>query len=151
MPETLFADVEETPIITMYRPWANWVALGWKSVESRKHRKFASLAGRRIGILASKEWDESALEQARPYLDSWKYEETLRWKRKVESMVLCTVFARAHRRLVRDDAPEALIECESVERYGLILTEIRILDPFVAMKGAQGIRYAVLPEGKPIC
>lgn len=148
---SLFENVpEETPIITMWRPWANWVALGWKSIESRTHRKLASLAGRRIGILAGAKWDDEALVLARPYLDDWKLEETGLWKRKVESMVLCTAFVRAHRRLVPDDEREALIEC-TTERFGLILEDVEILSPFVEMKGAQAIRYAVLPKGEPLC
>ena len=54
--------------ITLWQPWASFVAWGWKTIETRGHRMFASLVGERIAIHAGKKWDERAVLVAEPYL-----------------------------------------------------------------------------------
>ena len=43
----------EIPCISLWQPWASLIALGWKTVETRGHNRFACLAGRRIAIPAA--------------------------------------------------------------------------------------------------
>ena len=56
------------PIITLYPPWAIWVGLGWKTIETRTHPRFRSLVGKTIGIHSAIKWDETAIDAARPFL-----------------------------------------------------------------------------------
>jgi hypothetical protein len=55
---------EPIPIISLWQPWAQWVALGWKLIESRTHNRFKSLLTKRIGIHASAKWDAEWSMQA---------------------------------------------------------------------------------------
>ena len=54
--------------ITLWQPWASWVAWGWKTVETRIHNRFRSLAGERIAIHAGRHWDGNALKVAQLYM-----------------------------------------------------------------------------------
>jgi len=44
--------------ISLWQPWAAWIALGWKSIETRTHGRFAQLKGERIAIHAAKKFDK---------------------------------------------------------------------------------------------
>lgn len=138
----------KTPIISMWRPWANWVALGWKTIESRTHQRFASLVGHRIGIHASAKWDEDAIEFAAKYLTPEQIEETILWQRGISQAVICTVFSRSIRKLTEADESGALIECRTT-RYGLFLEEPKPILPAIPMKGYQGIWRADLNQTPP--
>lgn len=49
-------------VITLWQPWATWVVLGWKTIETRLHPRFASLAGQVIGIHAGLKFDDLAMD-----------------------------------------------------------------------------------------
>jgi len=129
----------ETPIISLWMPWANWVALKWKPIETRKHRRFASLVGKRIGIHASVKWDDSAIEAARPYLQEWQILQTERFLR-IGGAIICTAMVKEFRPLTEYDEDDALIECRSVQRYGLRLDDVQIIEA-IPCKGKQGVWY----------
>jgi hypothetical protein len=128
-----------TEIISMWRPWADWVMLGWKPIETRTHARFAKLAGKRIGIHAAKHWDGNALDLAAPYLTPDQIRHTCQVLTKEPSGVLLgTVFVEQHRLLGVGDSWGALIECET-RRFGLIVSvPIRLAIP-LPMRGHQGI------------
>lgn len=142
------------PIISLWQPWAQWVALGWKTIETRTHHKFAGLAGKRIAIHAALKWDKSAIEAARPYLSNEQLAAHLGAYTGAEPVmmastgavigargnVICTAFVKEHRALGPADAKAALIECESVPRFGLVLEDIQIIQ-FIPARGKQGIWY----------
>ena len=142
-------DDPSLPVISLWMPWANWVMLGWKSIETRLHPRFAGLAGKRIAIHAAQKWDDNALATAKPYLT---YEQHAQSEGFLHTggAILGTVEVSAHRSLHEEDAKCALIECSSVQRYGLILYSPQIIEAIPA-KGRQGIWYIpardVLPEG----
>lgn len=129
--------MNDMPIISLWRPWANWVQLEWKIIETRTHRRFAGLAGKRIGIHASLRWDLSAVAAATPYLT---FEQRTKSLPNIGGAINCTAFVEDHRKLTAEDSRLALIDCESTERYGLILKDIKIIEP-IACKGRQGIFY----------
>lgn len=135
-----------TPVISLWQPWAQWVVLGWKPIETREHPRFETLAGKRIGIHAALKWDKTAIHVARPWLTDEQFHETMEMFRTSHhdgGKILGTVFVKEHRLLDPDDAPAALIECETL-RYGLILTEpIKFAEP-VPCKGRQAIFHAAL-------
>jgi len=61
---------ETIPAISLAQPWASWVALGWKTIETRCHNGFAGLVGRRLAICASKTWDREALDVADVFMSA---------------------------------------------------------------------------------
>lgn len=138
-----------TPCISLWQPWAQWVVLGWKTIETRTHPRFESLAGKRIGIHAAKVWDKQAIHIARSYLTDEQFEQTYQLLQESQhnslgGKVLGTVFVNEHRLLDTDDAPAALIECQTV-RFGLLLRDpIQLAVPF-PVTGRQGIFHVQLP------
>jgi len=140
------------PIISLWQPWAQWVALGWKQIETRTHSKFKGLVGKRIGIHAALRWDRDALALAQPFLTTEQLAATrfppygvLGALSDAPGKVICTAFVREHRALMLGDSKAALIECIT-PRYGLVLEDIQII-PFIPARGKQGIWY--LPRKTP--
>jgi len=131
--------LEGIPIISLWRPWGNWVALQWKPIETRLHKRFASLVGKRIGIHLSVKWDKTAIEQARPYLTPEQIAKTEDFLR-IGGAVICTALVKEFRKLTADDSQAALIDCGGVERYGLILEDVQSIEA-IPCKGRQGIFY----------
>jgi len=44
--------------ISLWQPWATFVAIGWKTIETRTHQKFNSLIGQSIAIHATMKIDK---------------------------------------------------------------------------------------------
>jgi hypothetical protein len=129
---------DKLPIISLWMPWANWVMLEWKPIETRTHKRFAGLVGKRIGIHASIKWDHSAISAARPYLTAEQIVQTESFLR-IGGAILGTALVTEHRRLTADDSQGALIECKT-ERYGLFLSDVKV-EPVIPCRGKQGIWY----------
>lgn len=128
-------------IISLWQPWSNWVALGWKTIETRTHSRFRGLVGQRIGIHSALKWDEHALNAASPYLREDQILETESFLR-LGGAVICTALVEDFRFLEPGDAPSALIECDTF-RTGLFLRDVEVI-PLVCMRGRQGIWKASL-------
>src|SRR5512142_1369611 len=112
------------PVISLWMPWANWISLGWKPIETRTHKRFSSLVGKRIGIHASLRWDNDAIRLASPYLTQVQVLRSEKMLR-IGGAIICTAMVSEFRTLSQDDEQDSLIECRSVKRYGLVLTDIR--------------------------
>lgn len=121
--------------ISLWQPWAQWVALGWKKIETRTHNRFASLVGERIAIHAAIKVDGKALAEAERWLSDYQFHQTAYFPS--ESGVLCTVEVTASRLLTTADESHALIECVT-PRHGLFLTDPQPLRR-PEIKGRQGI------------
>jgi hypothetical protein len=126
--------------ITLYQPWASWIALGWKIIETRTHPRFQSLEHQRIAIHAGLKYDRHALSVAGEYLNDEQFKQHAfnngyRWPHGV---IVCTVYVWRHARCVSDDSAGALIECVT-PRYGLFLRDIEPLKPVVHCNGQRGI------------
>lgn len=130
------------PVISMYGPWANWVGLGWKTIETRRHDRFRCLVGRRIGLHVALKWDEKALSLAAPYLTEDQVDQTLRML-KVGGAICWTASVANGRWLNSLDSREAMIDC-GVPRFGLILRDVQVIEG-VPCKGRQGIWYHDVP------
>ena len=140
-------DLKRIPIITLWLPWCFWIALGWKTIESRSHDRFSSLKGKTIGIHVGKKWDETALDQAKEYLSKIKnyinpvdHTEMIR-ENNIKSCIICTAYVEGFRELKKEDSQKALIDCEHTKRYGLLLSDVKSLDKWIHVKGHQGIWY----------
>jgi hypothetical protein len=130
----------EIPVISLWMPWAKWVMLAWKPIETRTHQRFACLRGKWIGIHATDKWDETAIDSARPYLQEWQIKMTESF-RDIHGCLLGTIYCINYRPLTPADEHLALIECKSVQRYGLILSNPFSMEKPIPAKGKQGIWY----------
>ncbi len=130
----------EYPVITLWQPWTSWIAEGWKTIETRTHRKFSCLAGRRILIHAGSHWDRDAIDAARNYLTPEQIARTSEFY-GVFGKILCSAWVNGHLECCKEDERKALIECRSIRRYGLWLSNIKKIEPPILTKGKQGIWY----------
>lgn len=121
------------PVITLYQPWATWVADGLKLIETRTHNRFGSLLGKTIFIHAGLTTDKHALPNK--YLNGRPYSEP------VNGVLLCTAFVKSVGKLSGMHSERAMIDCDTVERFGLYLTDIKKLDNPIPIKGEMGIWY----------
>lgn len=138
MSESLPPDL---PCITLWNPWAAWVRDELKPIESRTHRRFACLVGKRIGIHAGVRHDIHAVNFARRWITLPKV------NNYVGGCLICTVFVEDARPLTAADEAGALIECTSTKRFGLFLQDVRKLAEPIEMKGGRGIFYPFRKKG----
>jgi hypothetical protein len=125
--------------ISMWQPWASWVAWGWKTIETREHSRFACLVNQRIAIHAAKRLDRRALREAAPFLCGSQVFQMVEQKDSLPyGAIICCAFVTEHRLLTLNEAPCALIEC-ATPRFGLFLTDVVPLDKPVSARGFQGI------------
>jgi hypothetical protein len=136
--------VKRIPVISLWGPWAQWVALTWKPIETRTHQRFASLVGKRIGIHVAVKWDDSALKLAEPYLSNFQISHTMEFLR-LGGAIICTAFVSEHRELTNADSKNALIHCTNEpKRYGLFLEDVWEVEA-IPCRGKQGIWYYDFP------
>lgn len=130
------------PIITLYPPWSNWVGLGWKTIETRLHQRFRSLAGRQIAIHSALRWDPAAIDLARPYLSPSQLSDSAGFLH-AGGRISWLGFVREFRPLTTADSPAALIDCSpaSPARWGLVLEAVRALPSPIPARGNRGIWY----------
>ncbi len=133
-----------TPCITLYSPWAYWVAFGWKTIETRTHDKFKSLVGKRIGIHVAQKYDKYAIDAAKTYITQEQIIVTEKFL-KVNGLIICTAFVENFRELEDEDSKNAMIECAYTKRYGLFLKDVNLIEA-IPFSGKQGIWYAELPN-----
>ena len=127
----LLGQKEPLLCISLWQPWAQWIILGWKTIETRLHPRFEKLAGKRIGIHAAHCWDRQGITAAREYLTPEQISQTY-------EMLAARKRDGGHRLTEPEDAPRALIECET-HRYGLFLRDhLKFSTPIPAI-GRQGI------------
>lgn len=130
------------PIITLWQPWCYWILLGWKTIETRLHDRFKGLVRKNIIIHAGKKWDNTAIDQAKKWLSPYQIKVTNEYKKVKSGFLVCYAHVFAFRRCTKYDSESALIDCENTERYGLVLSNIRlILNNDFEVKGHQGIWY----------
>ena len=136
------------PAISLWRPWADWVVLGWKTIETRTHTRFHRLGEKPtwVAIHASQRWDKSALEAAGPWLTAYQKEWTagVIRSRDVGGSVIGLVKVVAFGPLDAGHEKASLIECASTQRYGLHLEDATPLPPF-PVRGQRGLFRVRLP------
>lgn len=121
------------PVITMYQPWATWVADELKLIETRTHNRFSGLLKKNVLIHAGQVTDKKALPN--PYLKGRIYSEP------INGFILCEAFVNRFGKLSGIHSEMAMIDCETVERFGLYLTDVKKLDTPIPEKGEMGIWY----------
>jgi len=134
--------------ITLWQPWATWIAMGWKTIETRTHNRLASLVDQRIAIHAGKKLHIEAYDIAGPYIQDKRKPPDLHIDSYVPGVVVCTAMVAEARPLDAQDSAAALCDC-SRDLYGLVLTDIQPLAPPPAAKGHQGIWEWTDPAATP--
>jgi hypothetical protein len=126
------------PVITLYQPWATFVIIGLKTIETRLHPKLKSLAGKTIGIHAGMKYDDS--DEWVPYVT--EEEQMLCGKAQyIHGAILGTALVTSFGQLDKTHSKRALIDCENTLRYGLLLSQIEKWEAPVSAKGDMGIWY----------
>lgn len=146
-------------VITLWQPWASFIALGWKTIETRDHDRFKNLVGETIGIHAGNVWDKNWFKLTIPYLTREQrlltitvHQEFKKGDNEFKGKILCTAKVDATRLLLPDDSKDALIYCPDDlynRRFGLFLKDIKPIH-HVAVKGKRGIWNYEFKEGELI-
>jgi len=132
--------------ISLWQPWATFVVLGWKTIETRTHSRFKSLAGQRIAIHAARAVDKSGawfdfLPTGLGGLEA-KYTETLITMSR--STIVCTATVTVMRWAPNVDFKEReewnrQAMCEVGGKFCLFLEDIKPLKENPPLRGRQGI------------
>jgi len=127
------------PAVTLWQPWASWIARGLKTIETRGHNRFRALVGRRIAIHAGRTFDDEAARLAAPWLGAEQRERAAEGPFPLGCIVATAEIAQ-HRPLTRADSAAALCPC-GVGLFGLVLTDVLAVDPPVYCRGGRGVWY----------
>lgn len=127
-------------VISLHQPWASWVTLGWKTIETRTHDRFKGLVGQTIGIHAAKHWDNEWREKAGDTISVMRKYQTSNnlLINAPRGFIIATAFVDDFRLLKDNDSIQALCDCGGDDLFGLILSNIAQIEP-IPMKGSQGI------------
>lgn len=126
--------------ITLWQPWAQWVAERFKTIETRTHDRFRNLAGQRIAIHAAQKFEVFPSAWKEYWSVNGKFSgETWNRAKKNRGVILCTVLVERVGWLDGSHSAAAMIDCENVKRFGLFLTDVKILENPIPWKGQQGI------------
>lgn len=128
------------PAISLWQPWAQWVALGWKPIETRTHRRFLPLLGKEICIHAARKWDMKALSIAKKYLTEHQVNQTILMD-ELEPSIVGTARVYYMGELDEHDSQYALCDCSVPGLWGLYLSAIKKFEKPIPCKGHQGIFY----------
>jgi hypothetical protein len=136
--------------ITLWQPWASFIAWGWKSIETRTHIRFRHLIGQTIGIHAGLHWDKDWKLLAGKYLAENQIKKIYDLKgdfqqnifcntndSNIRGSIICTAWVESFDKLEKYHSTRALIDCEFTTRFGLFLPVINIIQP-IPIKGHQG-------------
>lgn len=133
--------------ISLWRPWAEWIVLGYKTIETRRHTRFRGLCGQVVAIHATEKWDEAGYQAAKRWLTPEQIANTEKLRGKLPGRVIGSVFFDRCNWCRIEDEPGALIECTTL-RFGHFLKHPHRIEPFEA-KGRQGIFTVELPCQTP--
>ncbi len=134
--------------ISLHQPWATFVAMKWKTIETRCHSRFSSLVGQRIAIHAAKKIDNAAffneflLEKITP--SPLQVENFIRWVVLCRGRVICTarvVDARWAPNVDVDVREEWMKRamCETAGKFCLFFEDIHPITKKLGWIGRQGI------------
>ena len=132
--------------ISLWQPWATFVSVGWKTIETRTHQRFKGLVGQRIAIHATMKVDRLGewTEHLRPdlsTLDSFNLDRLIGMSR---GTIVCTATVTAARwapnvGFVEREEWNRQAMCEVGGKFCLFLEDIKPLRIRIPFRGRQGI------------
>lgn len=126
------------PVLTLYQPWASFIILGWKTIETRTHDKFRSLEGKTIGIHSGQTYDRA--KSCFDFLEPHQHE-IAKGGNFPRGVLLGTAQVHKFDLLDGSDSWEALIDCDVIRRYGLYLANVNAFEVPIPVSGSMGIWY----------
>ena len=134
---------EQMQAITLWQPWASFIAWGFKLIETRTHNRFRCLVGQRIAIHAGLRFDETAEQRARAWMGDQQWHQLQAYLARdgyPRLQIVCSAYVLASRRLTAQDSSLALCDCGGGDLYGLRLSYVRPPRSMLAsIRGHQGI------------
>lgn len=138
--------MKNLPVITLIQPWASWVAMGWKTGETRTStRLLKQLEGKYFLVHAGKGWDKDwdvCLTFMNREQREWAL--TTNFSTLPSGQILALALGGKMRPMTKDDEPLALIESflpAPLVRWILPLERVEPLEKPVPARGQQGIWY----------
>jgi hypothetical protein len=131
--------------ISLWQPWATFVTLKWKTIETRDHAGFFSLVGQRIAIHAAKRFDKTAALSLVKYrqLSPMEVINLCTYIKLNRGKILCTAVVRTAGWSTSFKHPREELEkqamCDIEGKYLLFLEGIRPVYPEPVFRGCQGI------------
>jgi hypothetical protein len=129
--------------ITLWQPWASFIAWGFKLIETRTHNRFRCLAGQQIAIHAGLWFDETAELRAMDWLgdEAWhRLQAYLLRDGYPRQQIVCSAHVAEGRPLTAKDSPLALCDCSGGGLFGLRLAGVRTpRRVLAAIPGHQGV------------
>lgn len=125
------------PAITLWNPWATWIWMALKTIETRRHNRLRSLAGQWVAIHASKRWDDDAFDAAGMLGQTLAAREAHRMRPNHAGRIVCMARVAEHRRLSAEDSVRAMCPAEGL--FGLCFDRIARMTRPIAVCGHQGI------------
>jgi hypothetical protein len=124
--------------ISIYQPWASWIAEGFKTIETRTHSRFRGLVDQRIAICSTKKIDTRAGSLALPYTTIAGVINSLEYL-DLRGVILCTAWVYKVGWLEGEHSKAAMIDCEKTRRFGLFLNNIEKLEKPIPVIGRLGV------------
>ena len=132
--------------ITLWQPWATFVAIDWKTIEARTHQRFKGLVGQRIAIHAARkidrlsEWVEH-VPPGRKVLDGFNLDTLIDMSC---GTIVCTATVTAARWAPNVDFVEreewnSKSLCEVAGKFCLFLEDVKPLKIRIPFRGRQGV------------
>jgi hypothetical protein len=134
--------------ISVWQPWAQLIAEGYKIIETRTHERFKGLIGRTIAIHAAQKLDVNFYDITEKYLteDMQRFMLNPESRRRIfenRGTIVCTVHVNLTRWLDMTDSKKALCDCynngNGGRLFGLFLDDVRMLKKPFHCKGQQGV------------
>jgi len=135
--------------ISLHQPYATFIAMKWKKIETRYHSRFKCLVGERIAIHAAKKvvpitsFMCECLPLNGTYHDIVKINNIVRFMEMCRGKILCTALVTRARWAPNIDFDfrkewNKQAMCEVAGKFLLFLDEIEPIDP-IPFRGHQGI------------
>lgn len=138
--------------ISLHEPYASFIMLGWKTIETRLHDKFRSLENQKIIIHRTQTFimphqadyfQYMSKEQQDQFVNYWKKEtgENVNKLKKLTPKILGTVEVYKFDLLNESHSKLAMVDCKHTKRFGLFLRRPKEFINQIEFKGRQGIFY----------
>lgn len=139
------------PVITLYQPWANWIMDREKLIETRTHQRFKCLKGQTILIHAGQHLDKDAWRAGEIVATADQLVNISNRYTQIQKLgsafkgpygvILGSAYVYDFLPLTKEHEIRAMIECTSIQRYGLFLDRIEPFKEPIKATGSMGIWY----------